>query len=210
MCRRRFSCSATEHRSEMQSGMSEADGFLPLFSESEPGAGLECLRGMQQNRHRAFVRLDFHRLLKAASFATNSGGADLFDEEVIEPARFCACGVVVERRALAASHVSIERELGNCRDGAANLLHAAIHFSSIVFKAAHAGDFSGEIRSVGLSVVAANAKQDEPSRANFPRDLAVRGNLSVACALDYGWRGIRGRREFCCGPENKRWSEYFC
>ena len=79
--------------------MGEADGFLPLFSESEPGAGLECLRGIQQNRHRAFVRqFDFHRLLKGASFATNPGGADLFDEEVIEPAPFFACGGVVEKK----------------------------------------------------------------------------------------------------------------
>jgi hypothetical protein len=66
--------------------------ILALIGEQDEGHNFLCLLKLllriQQNRHRTFIhQLDLHHLLKPASLAPQSRGANLLHEQFIQPPR---------------------------------------------------------------------------------------------------------------------------
>jgi hypothetical protein len=148
---------------------------------------LESLPRIQQDSDRPFIReLDFHHFLKASSFAAQAGGANLLHKEFVElSSLFRWCGTI-ERGPLAAAHIAVERKLRDRQNATANLSHAAVHLSLIVFKHAQGDDFLGQVNCVGYGVCAPNGQQDQQPRADLARDLTVHRDLGMAYSLHDG------------------------
>jgi hypothetical protein len=67
--------------------------------------------------------------LEATGFAARAGGANLVHEEVVESVGFLGRGGIVEGGALAATDISVQRELGDCQHTSAYILDTAVHLS---------------------------------------------------------------------------------
>jgi hypothetical protein len=110
----------------------------------------------------------------------------LIYEELVELAGFLGRSGGVKGRALAATDVSVEGELGNCQNASAHILEAAVHLSLIVFEDAEADNFFGEVVGIGFGVIPSDSEKNEQAEGNLAGDLLVNGNFGAAYALDDG------------------------
>src|SRR6202167_1872719 len=96
---------------------------------------LKCLARIEEYGHRAFIhQFHLHHFLEATGFAGQVCGSDALDKELIEPPSVFGRSGGIERWAPAAAHVSVQSELRNREHAASHVLHAAVHFSLLVFE----------------------------------------------------------------------------
>src|SRR3979411_1034606 len=82
----------------------------------------EPFRRIQHYRDRPFVdQLHLHRFLKPSRFAAQAGGADFLHKIFVEFTRLLGRSGCIERWPLAAARVSVESELRDHQQRAANL-----------------------------------------------------------------------------------------
>jgi hypothetical protein len=108
---------------------------------------------IEEDGDRAIVEeFDLHVLLEASGFAGKSGGADLTDEIFVEWAGNVRRSRRIKRRALAAADVPEDSELRYGEDAAADIGDAEVHLSVVIIENTEAGDFFGEVGSVGIRI----------------------------------------------------------
>jgi hypothetical protein len=147
----------------------------------------EPLPRIQQYRHRPFVRQFYlHHFLETPGFAPQTSGSDSLHKVFVEFARLLGRSGCVERGTLAASRVSVERELRDHQQRSANFCNGKIHFAASVFKNPQAVNFLGKIIRIGPRVSAAHAEQHQQPEADLAHDLAIDSNSRAAHALHYG------------------------
>src|SRR6202041_1093084 len=112
--------------------------------------------------------------------------SDSLDKKLIEPASVFGRSGGSEPWALAAAHISVQSELRNREHAASHVLHAAVHFSLLVFKDAKTGDFFGEISSIALGVFLSHGQQNQQSQADLAASPIFDGDLGAADALHDG------------------------
>src|SRR5271166_5224836 len=101
-------------------------GWPDSSPDSRTAQASECFAGIQQNRYGPIVdELDLHHFLEAAGFAAQAGCSDALDKKLIQAPSMFRRSRSIERRALAAARVSVQGELRNRENTAADVLHAA-------------------------------------------------------------------------------------
>src|SRR5581483_4773851 len=159
-------------------------------SNSRPSPGCsesELLLRVEQDRDRALVhQFDLHHLLEPAGLAAQACIAYPHDEMFVEfPCTRRRSGVI-ERRPLAATDVSVERELRNHQHRALALAKVEIHLAVLIVEDAKADDLLGEVLGIGLAIALAYAEKNEQPIGDFSCHLARHRHPGTADALDNG------------------------
>src|SRR3954470_3588823 len=148
---------------------------------------LESFFRVEQDRHRTVIhQLDLHHRLKDARLAAKPQRANALDEMLVELARLLRPRRIVERRALALSHIPIERELRDGEHRAPDIRYRQIHLSSVIFKDAQPGDLLPKIISRSFGIRMRDSEQHQQSALDPANDLPVHRHRRSRNSLYHG------------------------
>ncbi len=112
----------------------------------------------------------------------------------IELARLLGRSGLIERRTLAAAHISVQRELRDHQHAAFGFTQGQVHFSAGVLENSQACNFVREIVGVGFCILFRDPEQDEQAVTNVTDKLVAYGHAGVGHSLHYGSHGLFRRR----------------
>jgi hypothetical protein len=147
----------------------------------------ESFSAIQQQRHRAVVQQsDVHMSLKGACFDRQGLTSQISGYTLIQRVRFLRPSGFNETRTSAFAAVTVQRELADEQNGAADIRQSQIHLPVGIFEDPESGDFARDPDDVFLRIVFGDSQQDEESSLNLSDDLPVNSHRRFCHSLNHG------------------------
>ena len=92
----------------------------------------------------------------------------------------------IKRWPLAPPRVSVESELRDDQQRAANIRQRQVHLAAVIFKDAETNYLPGQVIRLSACVVGAHPEEHEQAETDFARDLAIHRDSGTTNALHHG------------------------